>query len=461
MNNSAHENFNDLLEQITNSEDLTELDALIHRLNAEDLQRYKTEITDSYLRIFTIGHCDLSYGNINTEDKDSIVAYLFEILASVEKVYPEKLFHIERAQCYEFQAELKKGINDKLSALQKAADEYIKAARTSLEINVCIAGISIDKMEITQQYTDDEFIRILGLFQLAFTAYSEKVLIYFLQGCFRILNFSFDKREHWHHQFFGKFTASLTHFSAKDPIINLLCSEELTRVLECGVYDISPNHADDLYKLSFDLLENLTDYSTDDSGLLNRLGSAFEKAAKQMNNNEVAEKLRFFQIAVHYFTKGQTIAPAAWTFPVYATNALKAMARHHQDKRIIIQLFEAGNTIFSKTYQHEKNFTLNLNWGEFLIEYARLAYNFQAEDILKEAALKLNIAKELGENYYELPFLLLAKVALKSGNKQESLNILNECQAIFTTEYSTYSFDMILEDEDFAPIFEDLRESGS
>src|SRR5438045_398464 len=98
-----------------------------------------------------------------------------------------------------------------------------------------------------------------------------------------------------------------------------------------------------------------------------------------------------------------------------------------QNREKVIELFEEGRTLFSKVYEHEKDFTLNLYWGEYLIEYARLAYNFDAPEILEEATAKSLIAKELGRNYYSQPYTLLAKIALKSGDKDNCMEILKEC----------------------------------
>jgi hypothetical protein len=230
-------------------------------------------------------------------------------------------------------------------------------------------------------------------------------------------------------------------------------------VLEYAVNAIPTAYAAELNKRSIELLEALTDYATDDTWCLNQLGRAFEKAAQRMPVDATAEKLRYYEIAITYFIKGQTINPAAWTFPVYATNVQMAMARmyyqeNNQEK--VIALFEAGKIAFSKTYAYEQGFTLMIYWGDFLIEYARLAYDFKAPDILKEAASKLLMAKEEGQGYYSHPYISLAKVALKTGDKQQCLDILQECKAMFTTPYAEYDFASVLKDEDFTEVWPEI-----
>jgi hypothetical protein len=128
-----------------------------------------------------------------------------------------------------------------------------------------------------------------------------------------------------------------------------------------------------------------------------------------------------------YFREGQQRNPADWTFPVYASQTLVAMANIYDpqhDAAKIVSLFETGNTIFANTYEHEKDFTLNLRWGEFLFEYARRAYHFHSPAILQQAASKLTLARTLGNNFYNQPFMMLAKVALKSGDRALCIGLL-------------------------------------
>jgi hypothetical protein len=127
---------------------------------------------------------------------------------------------------------------------------------------------------------------------------------------------------------------------------------------------------------------------------------------------------------------------------------------NNQEK--VIVLFEEGKMVFSKTYAYEQGFTLMNYWGDFLIEYARLAYDFKAPDILKEAESKLLIAKEEGRGYYSQPYISLAKVALKAGNKQKCLDILQECKTVFTTPYAEYDFASVLKDEDFREVWAEV-----
>jgi tetratricopeptide (TPR) repeat protein len=449
--------FNETLEKLTDKEDVAGIEVLVNSLSEEELELYKTELLEAYANIYSLWYYDLICGKISEKNQEGVVQELFDILTLAEKIDPENTHYRERAQCYEFLSELKGEETDKLLNIQKAIDEYSDALKNSENIlfNAPLANALLDKMLITQEFADDEFLKILELFELAFTTYSESVTSSFIHGCFRILNFPFNKNHYWHSRFLNKFNLALTRFTEEEPIIFLIWSDALVRVLEYQQYEISPEYAEELNDISIELLESITDYQTDNERLLNQLGFAFEKAAKRMKKG----KLPYYNIALKYFTKGQTLAPATWTFPVYATNVLKAMAviyHSQQNREKVIELFEEGRPLFSKVYEHEKDFTLNLYWGEYLIEYARLAYNFDAPEILEEATDKSLIAKELGRNYYNQPYTLLAKIALKTGDKDKCMEILKECKKVFSTEYYEYDMGQVLRDEDFREIWAEL-----
>jgi hypothetical protein len=260
-------------------------------------------------------------------------------------------------------------------------------------------------------------------------------------------------------QFMREMELSLADFAQKDAFIYLTWSNELLRVLSYEQYAIPTDYAAALNEKANALLDNIKDYTTKDTRHLNDLGNAFERAAKRMPVETTAEKLRYYEVAEKFYLKGHSINPAAWTFTVYATNVQMAMARiyheaHNQEK--MIALFEAGKISFATTYEYDQGFTLTLYWGDFLIEYARLCYNFNAPDILQEAESKLLMAKEKGQGYYSHPFLSLAKIALKTGDKQKCLDILQECNKTFTTEYYNYDFAGVLSDEDFKEVWTDF-----
>lgn len=442
------------IEDLVSHEDLGGLDQLVQSLSAEDLQQYKTQLVDGCLEVFHIWNQDLVLEKISKEYEDGVISDLFAILLTLERIDAENNQHDLRAGLYEHIVDLKTDPEVKLQNIQHAINEYRIALKkdASAVMEVRLGRALLTEMEITRQFSKERIDTIFELFKSAFTTWSETVFYIFLHSSFRLLNFPCNDSNHWHLQFMRQMELSLDGFAQKDPFIYLTWSNELLRALPYEQYAIPTDYAAELNKKANALLDNLKGYTTNDTRNLNDLGNAFERAAKRMPVEATAEKLRYNEVAEKFYLKGHSINPAAWTFTVYATNAQMAMARiyhdaHNQEK--VIALFEAGKIAFATTYEYDQGFTLTLYWGDFLIEYARLAYNFNAPDILQEAESKLLMAKEKGQGYYSHPFLSLAKIALKTGDKQKCLDILQECNKTFTTEYYNYDFAGVLSDEDF------------
>lgn len=445
------------IEELVHREDLGGLEELVQSLNAEDIQKYKTQLVEGCLEVFHIWYQDLVLEKISKEYEDGVISDLFAMLLTLERLDAENNQHDMRARLYEHIADLKTEPEVKLQNIQHAINEYRIALEkeASGEMQARLGRALLNRMQITQQFTEDEFTAAFKLFQGAFTTWSESVFYVFLHSCFEVLNFPCSDNYHWHTQYMKQLDESLAAFAQKDPIIYLTWSNELFRALHSKAYTIPAEYSVALNERSTALLNNLKDYSTNDTRRLNDLGNAFERAGA----DATTEKLSYYEIAEKYFLKGQSINPATWTFPVYATNVQKAMARiyhdaHNQEK--VIALFEAGKIAFATTYEYDQEFTLMCYWGDFLIEYARLAYDFNAPDILQEAESKLLMAKEKGRGYYSGPYLSLAKIALKTGDKQKCLDILQECNKMFTTEYYNYDFAGVLSDDDFREVWADL-----
>lgn len=449
------------IEELIYREDLGGLEKLVQSLDAGDLHTYKTQLVEGCLEVFYIWYQYLELEKIRKEDEDAVISDLFDMLLLIEKTDPANSQHDLRARLYEHISEIKTEPGIKLQNIQKAIDEYAGALqkKASAEMEARLGRALLTRMQITQQFTDDEFTAAFQLLQSAFATWSEPVFHVFLHSCFQVLSFPCSDNYHWHMQFMRHFEGSLAGFAQKDPILYLPWSNELQKTLNYNTYTIPTDYAAEISKRAIELLGNLKDYTTTDTWRLNQLGTAFEAAAKQMPDDATAEKLGYYEVAEKFYLKGQSINPAAWTFPVYATNVQMAMARiyhsaHNQEK--VIALFESGKIAFATTYEYDQDFTLMIYWGDFLIEYARLAYNFNAPDILQEAESKLLMAKEKGRGFYSHPYLSLAKVALKTGGKQKCLDILQECNKVFTTDYSKYHFADVLSDEDFREIWEKL-----
>jgi hypothetical protein len=448
----------DQIDELVQQEDLGGLDRLIQSLDTAQLQQYKTELKEGCLSVYYLWLYYVQYDKVRKEDQELVIADLFDALLAIEKVDPHDIQFVLRGGLHEQLADLKTAPEEKLFHMQNAIDEYRRGLhfQPSANLYAVLAEALLNKMTITQQFTEAGLKEALQLFQQSLTTQA-KLFTVFLHGSFKVLAFPFSDNQHWHKLFLQQLEALLTGFAAADPLVYLEWSNELVRVLEMtSIYAVSSSYAAQINNKSIALLSALKDHETNDQELLNQLGSAFDKAARGMESHAITQQLDYYKVALNYFLQGHAINPAAWTFTVYATNVQIAMAqlyyRQHRQAEIIA-LFEAGNTTFTTTYGYDQGFTLTLYWGNFLIEYARLAYDFNAPAILKDAESKLLSAKEQGEGYYSQPFISLAKAALKMGDRQRCLDILRECKSVFTTEYYQYDFTEVLEDEDFKEIW--------
>jgi hypothetical protein len=444
------------LQELRSGMDETALEELIRCLAPDDIHRHRVMLAEAWYDIFSTWYFDFTCGKVDMQDPDRFFDFLIHTLDAAEKINADITYHAERGECYQALSELKTNRNDKLLYLDKALQAFAMASseRPAAELISQLAEVRLERMSVQGQFTDTEFDEVLVLHERALAAYSNIALSTLLHNTFRMLQFPFARHLFWHDTFLQHLTSALQRLAEKDAIIFLDWSNGLLRVLEHHPDFIPETYRRTLLQRATDLLAPLTDYQTDNLDHLNYLGAAFSKAAERQLGDP-ALRLPYYETALKYFVRGQQRNPAAWTFPVYASHTLVAMANIYDplhDAPRIVSLFEEGNTIFAKTYEHEKDFTLNLRWGEFLFEYARRAYHFNAPVILQQAASKLTLARTLGKNFYSQPFTMLAKVALKSGDRAQCIALLRECRDLFTTEYYEYDLSGVWKDIDFEGI---------
>ncbi|MVT11332.1 hypothetical protein [Chitinophaga tropicalis] len=447
--------FETQLREITAGLDEIKLAAFVKSLQPHNIEQYKTELANAWLELFSVWYFDFTCGKVIMEEgPDPFFSSLLDMLTAAEEINPSRIYYEGKADCYQALAELKSNQDEQLSYIEKAAQQVLKALEDqpdSFELNSKLVNILLDKIKINHQFTDDEFTIVLAYFERALSNYTSPFHLTLIYDSFSILGLPFPKSQYWHTVFIEKLASVLHPSAEKDPFIYLQWSNELTRIADRKYDYISSVCRQEITTQVITLLSALVNIETGNAEELNQLGTAFSKAASQLNDGA----LPYYEVALKYFMKGQDINPATWTFPVYATNVLKAMAviyHGQQDQSKVIELFEKGKTIFSGMSEHELDYTINIYWGELLIEYARLAYNFNAPDIFKEAEEKLLLAKELGQGYYAGPYYGLAKLALKSGDRDKCLAILKECKTVFSEAYYQFPLDQVLADEDFKEI---------
>jgi len=87
-----------------------------------------------------------------------------------------------------------------------------------------------------------------------------------------------------------------------------------------------------------------------------------------------------------------------------------------------------------------------------------LAYDYKSSSINRCAEEKLQLAMVLGGNYYSHPYFSMARLAIKSGNKEKCVALLLQCrEAIRSSGYDAYDLGAALDDEDFREIWDQLQ----
>jgi hypothetical protein len=441
------------LKELAESYDIEAMDTLVGSLSPFQLKEYKQEIIDTYDMVYSYGMYDLDCNKVS--DPEDFIFYLLDIIASIQRFFPDQMYYQERGYCYENLADHAAAYEDKVRYIQEAIHIYNIAPQTT-GIQMSMVRALTDKMEITKQFTTEAFTELLYFFRLVLsdTAFI-KMLVH---QCFRVRSLPFEQNHYWHQRLLREFEVAMHELAGKKLLVYLDWAETYHYILFHDSPEIEPEYKTTMVAQAASLLQPLDDYYTEDPELLNRLGKAFADTAKRSEDNDL--KLEYYRISVDFFTKGHEQQQAAWTFPVYATNSLLGMAHIYHEQGAyekLINTFEHGLQIFSQVYQHEEDFQLNIYWGDFLLEYTGLAYDYKSPSINRLAEEKLQIAAVLGRNYYSHPYISMAKLAIKSGDKEKCVKLLLQCRdAIHSTGYDAYNLNEAFSDEDFREIWDQL-----
>jgi len=441
------------LKGLAESYDIGAMDTLVESLSPIHLEEYKQEIIDAYDMVYSYGLYDLDCNKVS--DPEDFIFYLLDIIASIQRFFPDQMYYQERGYCYENLADHAAAYEDKVRYIQEAIHIYNIAPQTT-NMQMSMVGALTDKMEITKEFTTDAFTELLYFFRLVLSDTSFiKSLVH---QCFRVRSLPFEQNHYWHQRLLREFEVAMHELAEKELLVYLDWAETYHYLLYHDSPEIEPEYKTAMVAQTASLLQPLEGYYTENPELLNRLGKAFADTAKRSEDNDL--KLEYYRISVDFFTKGHEQQQAAWTFPVYATNSLLGMAHIYHEQGAyekLINTFEHGLQIFSQVYKHEEDFQLNIYWGDFLLEYTGLAYDYKSPSINRLAEEKLQIAAVLGRNYYSHPYISMARLAIKSGDKEKCVKLLLQCRdAIHSTGYDAYNLSEVLSDEDFREIWDQL-----
>lgn len=437
------------LNELAENYDAAAIETLVESLSPAQLQAYKPAVIEAYETVYSYGVYDLSCGKVS--DPEDFVFYLLDLLSAVQRFYPDVQYDDKRGYCYQELAVQVTTTEDKLRYIHEAIHYYSIAPQSTM-IQVAMTNALLDKMEITQQFTTEAFTELLYFFRPLLKDTSAVNSLIHL--CFRVRALPFEQHLYWFQRLLSEFESAMYALVTDHPLLLLDWAETYHYILFHDHPGIEPAYKAVMVAQTVTLLGPLAEHQTTDADMLNRLGKAFADTGKRANS------LEHYQQAVVFFTKGHEQQIAAWTFPVYATNALLAIAEiYHAQEAYdkMIGAFEQGLQLFSQVYKHEEDFQLNLYWGDFLLAYTRMAHNYQSVPINRLAEEKLRLAAVLGRDYYSQPYFSMARLAIKSGDPQKCVSILLECRdRIRANNFATYDLTAAINDDDFKAISDQL-----
>ncbi len=469
MNKSKEKIIKKKINELDGNEDIEGLDKFYNEVLTLGSAKLKQELAEAYLSIKFVYAMDYHCGKI--EGKETIFDML-EWIDKAEKLTPNELLNSYRGDCYVLLVEQVKQPEEKEKYINKSIEQYenqVKKNPQEAKAYTELAQAIFEKNIILKKDSSIDFEPILSLLSKAveldlktletekrhYLFYNSVSFTSFLHIAYKIATLPFDSSLKIHQHFLNEFNHYAMGYIKKDPFYHYIWAKTLGRVIDYNDSLVShkngtpqsKNFNIEIQKEIEDRLSHITSYTSKDQEKLCSLGDIFHKTAK---NKKI---IAYYEVALNYYLNAKLIDPNTWTYPVYATNALKGMALLHLETNNIKDAktaFKTGKKIFAEAITTVgEDFTLFRYYGEFLYAYAQHIERFSNRPLLEEAEQKLLIAKRLGKKFYDGPYIYLAKVALKLDNKKKCIQILEECDHTFSNEYYTYDFRQVREDKDF------------
>jgi hypothetical protein len=447
------------LKEYAHNYELQAMNTLVESLSPAELEENKQEIIEVYNMVYADGMYNLDCGKAN--DPEDLISFLLRIIDSIQRFFPDQLLYRGRGRCYEHLAKYAAAYEDKLGYIQQAIHYYNTAPQTT-DLQLSMMGALIGKMEITRQFTEGAFTELLSFFRPVLgEATFIRSLIY---QCLRVRALPFEQNIYWYERLLHEFEDAMHKLAASDLLVYLDWAEAYHFMLSHDdAPDIDPGYKATLAAQTALLLKPLEGYYTEDEEVLYRLGKAFADTAKSSTNNELSPA--YYKAAVDFFTKSHELKYTIWSFPVYAIHALLDMAKiyHEQGPREkLIATFEHGLQLFSQAYEQEEDFQLNLYWGNFLIAYSGLAYDYKSPAINERAEEKLQLAIVQNGNthhpYMTHPYFSMARLAIRSGDREKCVARLLQCREYMRSKgYTYYDLTEALDDDDFREVWDQLQ----
>jgi len=403
---------------------------------------------------------------------------MLDWIDKAEKLAPDEPLSGIRGSCYELLVDQVKQSKKKEKHINNAIEQFeswIKESPQESRAYVELAEAVLKKNIILEKYKPKDFEKVLSLFcqsveldvaalkseKSYYLYYNNVAFTSFLYACYEIAILPFEQALKTHRHFLKEFKRLSTDYIKKDKFYFYIWAKTLGTVIDHNktshknCIPLSKNIIIEIKKEIEDKLSHVTSLISEDKDKLSNLGHVFHEIAKDKKS------FAYHKIAVNYFHKAQSIDPHTWCYPVYATNVLKDIALLYLEKDNVKDAqiaFKNGKKIFEEAeITVGEDFTLFSYYGKFLYTYAKYIGDFINKSLLEEARQKLLVAKRLGEKFYDSPYIYLAKVALKLGEKNKCIEILKECSHAFSNEYYNYDFKQIRKNKDFDELKNNIK----
>jgi hypothetical protein len=400
------------LKALAGNYDIGAMDALVEGLSPIQFEANKPGIIDAYEMVYAYGLYDLDCNKVS--DPEGFIFYLLDVIASIQRFFPDQMYFKERGYCYQNLSERAVVHDDKVRHINEAIRVFNIAPQTT-DIQMAMVGVLTDKMEITKQFTTAAFTELLSFYRPVLA--DPDFVSALIHLCFRVRALPVGQHHSWYQRMLGEFELAMHELAENSPLVYLEWAETYHYILYHDSPEIEPEYKTIMVAQTATLLQPLEGYYTENAELLNRLGKTFADTAQRSKDSHL--QLDYYRISVDFFTKGH----------------------------------EHGLQLFARVYKHEDDFQLNLYWGDFLLEYAGLAYGYKSSSINRLAEEKLQRSAVLGRNYYSHPYFSMARLAIRSGDKEKCVKLLLQCRdAVRSTGYDAYDLSEAIEDDDFREI---------
>lgn len=449
--------------------------SILHRLfkqvMTEGSSKDREDLAQEYLSYF--GQC--CYDHIcNKYNKLEWIWELDEVIENTQKLTPDFLqYHFSKATIYKMLTKVTGENTDKIAFLEKAIYHYRKQytiEEDDFSLLTDLTEVLFSFYTLTN-YPEDVLNEIRDIYIKAFImeqeaetknsffGLNEFAISSFFPISYQILNLPLEDKETIHHEFSTPFLETISKYAEKNNLLYYHWIEALFELTDNVEYledhpkRITEETAGHIWKKIVSLSEHITDIDTDQELFLITLGQKF------LAIGDLKDSIAHYQTAYNYFMKGFSIHKKSINIPNCVATALQRIALVQLESKELEEAkntFSKGFAMFEEALTHTPDFAIYTQYGNYIYNYAQYFEHFSNTTTLQKAKQQFLQSIKVESNYNTVSYYAFAKTALKLGEKEEALKMLQDACIIFSSEYSTHRFEEIIDTETFLPIKKEL-----